>query len=82
MGMEDSQLMDVGGMTSVRDWWDALQQLYTRDSMVSKITLSLCLYHTQLLPGTSMAEHLLGFGWLVNSGASHHVVCDKRCLQP
>lgn len=40
MVIEDSQLMNVQGMTLASECWDTLQRLHRRDFMVSRISLT------------------------------------------
>lgn len=56
MALDDSQLMNVRGLTHANECWGTLRRLHVRDSMVSKITLTRRLYHTWLTPGASTAD--------------------------
>ncbi|KAG8132754.1 hypothetical protein E2320_010581 [Naja naja] len=58
LALEDSQLIHVRCLQSVKEGWEALRSVYMTETACSKVLLSRRLYKAQLKPGKCMSTPL------------------------
>ena len=58
LSVDDELLVHIRGLNTAKQCWDALKEIYTRQSVASKISLSRRLYNTKLEPGGDLRAHL------------------------
>jgi hypothetical protein len=74
----DSVLLNVSGVSTTKELWDKLGNLYQSKSLVKKLFIRKKLYHLRVEDGDSVTEHLNAFNNLVSQLVSVNITIVEK----